>query len=51
MYNHSYDPNVDVIDIGNRKLVVISRKNIKKGEEIYINYGKTYWNKRCIKPE
>lgn len=48
--NHSDNPNVDVIwkmhDIGtNNELHLVFRlnKNVKKGEELFIDYGEEYW--------
>ena len=30
---------------------IIDFSSVKKGEEIFVNYGETYWKKRCIKPK
>lgn len=54
MYNHSNDPNAEVsqdnIDIKNRTLKVMSKKNIMPGDEVTISYGNDYWESRNIIP-
>jgi len=40
--NHSYNPNT-YLKWKNNKWYVIASKNIKKGEEITLNYEKTPW--------
>ena len=39
LYNHSYKPNARYEDDGQQTKVYIAIKNIKKGEEITINYN------------
>jgi len=40
LYNHSYSPNVDFkLDENRQTITHYSIKKIKKGEEIFINYG------------
>ena len=44
MYNHSDDNNVDYFkDTKEDNLMYKTNRKIKKGEELYINYGKDYW--------
>jgi len=45
IYNHS-DKNNCKYEIDNTKRVMqyISKRDIKKGEEIFVNYGKDYWH-------
>ena len=45
MVNHSYNPNVSVTHSGDY-YVIIPLRNIKKGEELTVNYGKHWWNER-----
>jgi SET domain-containing protein len=52
IYNHSKKNNADYFH--DEKLDVISfyaRKKIKKGEEIFVNYGSKYWKSRDSKPK
>ncbi len=46
--NHSCTPNCEV-EIKKGRILVYSKKNIKKGEELSYDYGKEYWNEH-IKP-
>lgn len=45
MYNHS-----DNYNVGHNQdpenMIYIAARDIKKGEELYVNYGKNYWNSR-----
>jgi len=55
LYNHSYDANATFeINLKNQTIIFTSVKNIKKGEEIFINYNQkaddktpleTWWDK------
>lgn len=47
LYNHSYDPNA-IYCINNDMLHIIASKDIKKNQEIFINYGKKYWKNRKL---
>jgi len=47
--NHSCQPNAEVEIIGG-KILIMSRRRIKAGEEIAYNYGKEYWRKH-IEPK
>lgn len=50
LYNHSSCPNADYeFDPSNALLVIVSKKWIKKNEEIYISYGKDWFNERKMK--
>lgn len=53
--NHSCRPNCEV-EIHKGRVYVLSRKNIKAGEELAYDYGKSFWNEyikpygcRCVK--
>ncbi|MFA6254204.1 MAG: SET domain-containing protein [Candidatus Paceibacterota bacterium] len=46
--NHSCRPNAE-IEIKNGRVWVMSKRNIKSGEEINYDYGREYWNVH-IKP-
>jgi SET domain-containing protein len=53
--NHSCRPNAEP-EIKKGRVFIFSRRNIKAGEEIVYDYGKSYWNDhikphgcRCIK--
>ena len=47
MYNHSDDANAEwEIDSDNRFVRFSAARDIKKGEEIFQNYGEEYWKTR-----
>lgn len=51
VYNHSKDPNVTYnIDEQANTMTMRATRTIKKGEHMYIDYGKGYWKSRSIKP-
>ncbi|PUZ30257.1 SET domain-containing protein [Chitinophaga costaii] len=40
IYNHSYDPNCEYeMDFTEETMSIVTRRDIKKGEELYINYN------------
>ena len=45
MYNHSDNFNV-VHKQDPENMIYVAKRDIKKGEELYVNYGKGYWNTR-----
>lgn len=52
MYNHSKKPNIEYRYSSNKLkncLDFIALKNIKKDEELFICYGKKWWNTRSKK--
>ena len=52
VYNHSKNNNADYYSDDKKKVIVFyAIKKIKKGEEIFSNYGKLYWKSRGIKPK
>ena len=51
IYNHSFKPNAKYYDLGNKKMGIVASRRIRKGEEIYISYGKKYWKTRSINPK
>lgn len=51
VYNHSAKCNADYhLNKKKKVLVFYALKNIKKGEEIFTDYGKEYWKSRKKKP-
>lgn len=48
IYNHSYNPNMiwGIIDIKLRVINFVAIKDIEIGEELTLNYGKKWWDKR-----
>ena len=45
LYKHSYTPNVEyAFNSSNKQMYFIASKNIKRGEELFINYGEEYMN-------
>jgi len=48
VYNHSENNNCYVEYIGD-KLVMKSNRNIYKGEQLFINYGKHWCNNKKVK--
>ena len=52
LYNHSDDHNLNhVLDQKQRLVTFKARRAIKKGEEIFINYGKHWFSSRDSKPQ
>jgi SET domain-containing protein len=52
MFNHSDDPNCTyMIDNYTNKMIFAAKKDIKSGEEIFIDYGSGWWNTRDIPKE
>lgn len=47
LYNHSYDPNAQYITSG-KCLIFKALVDIKKGEEITVNYNGDWWNKEPV---
>ena len=45
MYNHSDNFNV-AHNQDPENMIYTAARDIKKGEELYVNYGKNYWNSR-----
>ena len=45
IYNHSVDPNVDHVwlDDDQKFVEFYATKDIRKGQELFINYGEEYW--------
>jgi len=47
MYNHQDDHSADIkFDLKNKIADIVARRDIKKGDEIYLNYGPKYFNNR-----
>ncbi len=44
IYNHSEHPNVHYIQDCDRIMRLIAIQEIRRGEEMFINYGDHYWN-------
>lgn len=45
IYNHSDDPNVEWNGVNARYMNFHTMRNIKKGEQLFIDYGDDYWPK------
>ena len=46
MYNHSDNHNIFHDQDGQGNMVYTAFKDIKNGDELYVNYGSNYWNSR-----
>lgn len=44
LYNHSFNPNVTMKYLKNKYFKFTTTKDIAKNEELFINYGSTWWN-------
>lgn len=44
LYNHNYDPNVTMNYCFKKYFCFKTTKDIKKNEELFINYGRTWWD-------
>ena len=54
MINHSDNPNAEsnaVVAFGVEQPLIIAKTQIKKGEQIFIDYGKKFWKKSKEKPQ
>ena len=52
IYNHSSKSNAEYSFDPDKKIVVFTAKrNIKKGEEIFVDYGREYWSSRKKNPK
>ena len=49
LYNHNEDPSVNY-KVTDGKIYYKTLKDIFPGDELYVSYGKDWWNKRNIKP-
>jgi uncharacterized protein len=51
IYNHSSKNNADYYADDRKNIIeFVAKRNIKKGEEIFINYGRQYWKVRGKSP-
>jgi uncharacterized protein len=50
LYNHSADPNVEVVQEGEDAIAMIALRDIEAGEELFHHYGDDYWDTRDIDP-
>ncbi len=46
MYNHSDNNNIEHDQDGKGNMIYTAGRDIKKGEELYVNYGQKYWSSR-----
>jgi hypothetical protein len=52
VYNHSDDPNTDYwIDTERNLIVFDTVKDISAGDQLFINYGKEWWEARDLTPD
>jgi SET domain-containing protein len=52
IYNHSTNNNINFyVDPNNHNFEYYANRDIKKGEELLVTYGKEYWTSRNIKPK
>ena len=49
MYNHSDTPNIESIITPNKQIKLTVLKDITQDEEIFISYGKKYWDEIGLK--
>lgn len=49
LYNHADSHNADWHWDEGGDLVIQANKDIRKGEEVFVNYGEQYWSKRSDK--
>lgn len=51
LYNHSDDPNVDYeVDVHSNLMFMRATKAVRKGEELFVTYGESWWTSRDLKP-
>lgn len=46
IYNHSFNNNINYEQDNKGNMIFTANRDIKKGEELYNNYGEDYWNSR-----
>jgi len=52
IYNHSDEPNADyTLNLKKRIATIKAEQTIRKGEEIFISYGKNWFSSRKLKPK
>lgn len=51
LYNHSFEPNIQRILYEDVFFKFKALRDIQKGEEVLVNYGKQYWHGNKIKPK
>jgi len=50
IYNHNDENNVGhAVNYDNQTFIIKANRDIKKGEELFLNYGSGYWSSRNIK--
>lgn len=51
LYNHSDDPNVDYeVDVHSNLMFMRATKAVGKGEELFVSYGREWWDSRGVEP-
>lgn len=50
LYNHSYRPNLRYELLGDDLIQFVARCDIGVGDELTVNYGRTWWSSRGLKP-
>ena len=52
IFNHSDDNNIEYWHDIERKLIVFrTNKDVHAGEQLFVNYGKSWWEERDLTPE
>lgn len=46
VYNHSFNNSADWMFLDDKTMIITANRDIKKGEEIFVNYGSNYWETR-----
>jgi hypothetical protein len=50
LYNHSADPNCEYIQEAPRVIAYVTLRDVKAGEELFIDYGEEWWETRGREP-
>ena len=52
LFNHSYDHNTEYWHDTDRDLIVFHTiKKVSAGDQLFVNYGKEWWDSRALTPE
>lgn len=50
LYNHNNNHNANWKFVDDKTMAITANRNISKGEEIFVNYGSSYWKSRGVEP-